>query len=257
MLRGSASVATRRRGQAALGEAQDVALATQLEVLLGELEAVRGPRHRPRGARARWCPRPHRSTRTQNEASVPRPTRPRSWWSWASPKRSAPSMIISVASGTSTPTSTTVVPDQHVEARRRGTRAISASRSAGRSRPWTRPTRSGASSCREPGVLGLGRGGPRRLHVLVRELVVADPAGVLVPGRRRLRPRPDARHHDERAAALGGLVANALPRAVEVVRAADPGPDRDPALGRRCAGWRRRGPRTGPGPASAGSASRS
>ena len=39
----------------------------------------------------------------------PRPTRPRSWWSWARPKRSAPSTTISVALGTSTPTSITVV----------------------------------------------------------------------------------------------------------------------------------------------------
>jgi hypothetical protein len=39
----------------------------------------------------------------------PRPTRPRSWCSCASPKRSAFSTIISVAFATSTPTSTTVV----------------------------------------------------------------------------------------------------------------------------------------------------
>ena len=32
-----------------------------------------------------------------------RPTRPRSWWSWAMPKRSASSITITVASGTSTP----------------------------------------------------------------------------------------------------------------------------------------------------------
>ena len=42
-------------------------------------------------------------------ARSPRPTRPRSWWSWARPKRSASSTIISVALGTSTPTSITVV----------------------------------------------------------------------------------------------------------------------------------------------------
>ena len=33
--------------QAALGEAQDVTLAAELEVLLGQLEAVRGPGDRP------------------------------------------------------------------------------------------------------------------------------------------------------------------------------------------------------------------
>ena len=43
------------------------------------------------------------------EASPPRPTRPRSWWSCARPKRSACSITMIVASGTSTPTSITVV----------------------------------------------------------------------------------------------------------------------------------------------------
>src|SRR5213595_642544 len=39
----------------------------------------------------------------------PRPTRPRSWWSWERPKRSACSINISVPFGTSIPTSITVV----------------------------------------------------------------------------------------------------------------------------------------------------
>src|SRR5213595_642548 len=39
----------------------------------------------------------------------PRPTRPRNWWSWERPKRSACSINISVAFGTSIPTSTTVI----------------------------------------------------------------------------------------------------------------------------------------------------
>src|SRR5206468_12140037 len=39
----------------------------------------------------------------------PRPIRPRSWWSWERPKRSACSINISVAFGTSIPTSITVV----------------------------------------------------------------------------------------------------------------------------------------------------
>ena len=48
-------------------------------------------------------------TSTQADAAVPRPTRPRSWWSCDRPKRSACSTTISVAFGTSTPTSITVV----------------------------------------------------------------------------------------------------------------------------------------------------
>jgi hypothetical protein len=46
---------------------------------------------------------------TQLDAALPRPTRPRSWCSCAKPSRSAFSMIISEAFGTSTPTSITVV----------------------------------------------------------------------------------------------------------------------------------------------------
>ena len=43
------------------------------------------------------------------DRAAPRPTRPRSWCSWARPKRSACSTTIRLAFGTSTPTSTTVV----------------------------------------------------------------------------------------------------------------------------------------------------
>ena len=46
---------------------------------------------------------------TQYDCAFPLPTRPRSWWSCARPKRSAFSITITVAFGTSTPTSTTVV----------------------------------------------------------------------------------------------------------------------------------------------------
>ena len=48
-------------------------------------------------------------TATHRDGLLPRPTRPRSWWSWDSPKRSASRMTIMEASGTSTPTSMTVV----------------------------------------------------------------------------------------------------------------------------------------------------
>ena len=50
-----------------------------------------------------------RETSRQYDCSAPRPTRPRSWWSCARPKRSASCTIITVAFGTSTPTSITVV----------------------------------------------------------------------------------------------------------------------------------------------------
>ena len=51
----------------------------------------------------------------RSSAAVPRPTRPRSWCSWARPKRSACSITITVAAGTSTPTSITVVATRSCE----------------------------------------------------------------------------------------------------------------------------------------------
>ena len=47
--------------------------------------------------------------RMHSPGSVPRPMRPRSWWSCESPYRSAASTIITVAFGTSMPTSITLV----------------------------------------------------------------------------------------------------------------------------------------------------
>ena len=85
---------------------------------------------RPRGAARgrsgsarsrRWWRRPRRAARgpglpasawvtsRQSPGEPPRPTRPRSWWSWETPKRSASSSTIAVALATSTPTSITVV----------------------------------------------------------------------------------------------------------------------------------------------------
>src|SRR5208282_2603814 len=74
-------------GRAGLAGAEHVAFAAQAQILLGDAEAI--------------LRRPQRL--------APRPTRPRSWCNWASPNRSACSMIMIVASGTSTPTSMTVV----------------------------------------------------------------------------------------------------------------------------------------------------
>ena len=115
--------------------AHDRALAPQLEVDLGQLEAVGRLRPAPRGGprRRRWRPRPRGSRTTR---SAPRPTRPRSWWSWAIPKRSASRITITVALGTSTPTSITVV-------------ATSTSRRAG---PERGPSPRSFSAARHPAV---------------------------------------------------------------------------------------------------------
>ena len=78
------------------------------QVLLGQREAV--GRAAPPRPGARWpAVLARRPEQVAPAGSSPRPTRPRSWCSWAMPKRSASSTTITVASGTSTPTSITVV----------------------------------------------------------------------------------------------------------------------------------------------------
>ena len=84
------------------------ALPPQLEVDVGQHEPVGARLHGRQaggGLRARRTP----DNRKHHAGSPPRPTRPRSWWSWAMPNRSASSMTMTDASGTSTPTSMTVV----------------------------------------------------------------------------------------------------------------------------------------------------
>ena len=82
---------------------------------------------------------------TQTEGRSPRPTRPRSWCSWARPKRSACSMIMTEAFGTSTPTSITVVATR-TSIRPSRKRAMMRSREAGLSRPCIEATCLPASS---------------------------------------------------------------------------------------------------------------
>ena len=83
--------------------------------------------------------------RMQNARWPRRPTRPRSWWSCARPKRSAPRMIIIVAPGMSIPTSTTVVATS-TSSSRAAKRRMTSSRSRAGIRPCSRPTRTPARS---------------------------------------------------------------------------------------------------------------
>ena len=131
--------------QAALDEAEDVALPAQLEVLLASSKPSRclGDRLQPRLGRLVVAS----ETRTQKLSAVPRPTRPRSWWSWASPNRSAPSIDHHRRLGDVDPDLDDGRPDSTSRSPSRN-RPISASRSAGFIRPWTMPTRSGARSSR-------------------------------------------------------------------------------------------------------------
>ena len=96
-------------GMPGLPRAEEVAGPAQLEVALGDDEPVRRLDQRLAAA-----PRPSRRSGSwyssrQDDWCAPRPTRPRSWCSWASPNRSACSTTITVAFGTSMPTSMTVV----------------------------------------------------------------------------------------------------------------------------------------------------
>ena len=72
--------AKRKRAQARLARAGQLALAAQLEVDLGQLEAVACARPAPAGARESAGPKSRHS-----DACSPRPTRPRSWCSCEMP----------------------------------------------------------------------------------------------------------------------------------------------------------------------------
>ena len=78
-------------------------------------------------------------------ALSPRPTRPRSWWSCAMPNLAASRITITVAFGTSTPTSMTVVATSTSRCPVRKSRMVS-SFSARPTRPWSSPTRRPTSS---------------------------------------------------------------------------------------------------------------
>ena len=94
---------------AGLTRAEHVAFAAQLEVFFGDDETILGVANGFRAVPAPPVPNGSENNSRQAERAAPRPTRPRSWCSWARPNRSACSTIMIVALGTSTPTSMTVV----------------------------------------------------------------------------------------------------------------------------------------------------
>ena len=95
-------------GNPGLTHAGEISRPADTEVLLRDPETVGGLLHDGQ-ARRGFLPLPSPVIRKQDDGRVPRPTRPRSWCSCDRPNRSACSTTIIVASGTSTPTSTTVV----------------------------------------------------------------------------------------------------------------------------------------------------
>ena len=86
-------------------------------------------------------------TRMHQLLCRPRPTLPRSWWSCESPKRSAFSMTMSAAFGTSTPTSMTVV-ETSTSRPPLVNCDMSSSFSFAFSLPWIQPIRSPGSCSR-------------------------------------------------------------------------------------------------------------
>ena len=92
--------------RAGLPRAQQFAFAAQLQVLLGDAESrPRVSRMIDKPALRRLAERVLVEQHAGRRLRSPRPTRPRNWCNWARPKRSACSMTMIVASGTSTPTS--------------------------------------------------------------------------------------------------------------------------------------------------------
>jgi hypothetical protein len=121
-----------------LARAHELAGAADFQVAARDLEAVGGLGHGLEPLFARPTAGEAYSS-TQTLATAPRPTRPRSWCSWLRPKRSACSITIRLALGTSTPTSITVVatstdisPEENL--------AITSAFSAVGMRPCSRPT---------------------------------------------------------------------------------------------------------------------
>ena len=147
-------------GEAGLARAEQLALAADVEVDLGQLEAVGRPDQRLQPRRAESVSSsPGRETSRQYDCSAPRPTRPRSWCSWARPKRSASWTIMIVAFGTSTPTSITVVATSTSSSPRLELRHQLAP--LRRPQPPVQEPDAVAAQLALPQPLGLALGGPR------------------------------------------------------------------------------------------------
>src|SRR5699024_2639759 len=85
-----------QRGPAPLRGAEHIALASGVEVVFGQFEPVERGGHGLQPAIAVMDSLS--SVSRKQVAGLPsRPTRPRSWWSWATPKFSASTMTIIVA----------------------------------------------------------------------------------------------------------------------------------------------------------------
>ena len=187
---------------AGLQRAEHVALPAQLEVQLGQREAVGGARRPRRGGSRAAVAAGISVTSRHTPGADPRPTRPRSWCSCDRPNRSASRITIAVAFGTSTPTSMTVVATSTSSSPRSNARITASFSSAGslpcstpepqarelRPPPASASTSSTASGGRRSSGSASAASGRRRSSGVLGQLRVAAPAGT----RRRpgARPRP-------------------------------------------------------------------
>ena len=140
-------------------------------------------------------------TRRHSPAWPPRPIRPRSWWSWETPNRSASRITITVALGTSTPTSMTVVETRTCTSPW-AKACIVRSFSSGGIRPCSISTRRPASSTSASWGASSSTARNGRAPGWSRAALV----------------RVDPRAHDIRLATLGNLLPHPLPGTVQPPR---------------------------------------
>ena len=181
-----------------------------LEVEPGELEAVERRRHRIQplaGRRARLG----LGDQQAQAGRRPRPMRPRSWWSCETPNRSASMTAMTVAFGTSTPTSMTVVATS-TSISPAAKRRITSSFSSRGSRPCSDVEA-------QPGQRPLAQLGATSTTA-TRRPAGARSGTTSSTGRLlgALGSSPMRGAHDERLVPRGDLLAEPLPGPVEEVR---------------------------------------
>ena len=195
------------RAASGLRRAQDVALAALLDVEAGQREPVGRGRDGVDPLAGRRAGRHLGDQQADARRAPPRPIRPRSWCSCETPNRSASITTITVAFGTSTPTSITVVATR-TSIRPAANSVIVRSFSSGVSRPCSAASRSPCSgpSAQHRQQVADGERRTAALGLLVGQV------GVGQVGLELGHVRADARADHVGLPAGGDLLADPLPR---------------------------------------------